>query len=42
MFEKVGMKVECRRPRQLFVDGKWEDHVILAMFLEEFGKLYPE
>lgn len=41
MFEKVGMKVECRRPRQLFVDGKWEDHVILAMFDHEFQAGYP-
>jgi ribosomal-protein-alanine N-acetyltransferase len=37
MFEKAGMKVECRRPKQLFVNGVWEDHVILAMFDSEFA-----
>lgn len=40
MFEKVGMKVECRRPKQLFVDGVWEDHVMLAIFQEELFKRY--
>ena len=36
MFEKIGMTIECRRPEQLFVDGKWEDHVLLAIFEHEF------
>lgn len=40
MFEKVGMKVECRRPKQLFVNGAWEAHVILAMFNDEFVSRY--
>ena len=32
MFQKVGMKIECRRLNQLFVNGNWEDHIILADF----------
>jgi len=40
MFEKVGMKVECRRSKQLFVNGAWEDHIILTMFENEFSTRY--
>ena len=38
MFEKCGLREECRRKRHLFVNGRWEDHVILSMFQEEYQR----
>jgi len=36
LFEQVGMKVDCIRGRQLFVNGQWEDQVLLATFGEGY------
>lgn len=38
-FEKVGMRIEGRRPEQLFVNGRYEDQVLLGILQEEYLKL---
>jgi len=42
MFEKAGMTVDCRRRQQLYVNGVWEDQVILAMLADDFHRIYPD
>jgi ribosomal-protein-alanine N-acetyltransferase len=42
IFEKVGMKHDGRRREQFFVNGRWEDHILMAMFQSEFGEKYPQ
>jgi len=36
LFKKVGMTIEAIRKDQFWVDGRWEDHVLMAMFDTEF------
>lgn len=42
IFEKVGMKPDGRRKEQFFVNGHWEDHILMAMFQSDFFDKYPQ
>jgi ribosomal-protein-alanine N-acetyltransferase len=42
IFEKVGMKPDGRRKEQFFINGHWEDHILMAMFQSEFAEKYPQ
>ncbi|PYS56084.1 MAG: hypothetical protein DMG13_00970 [Acidobacteria bacterium] len=41
IFEKAGMQVEACLKKEYFIDGKWEDHILMAAFQAEFFQKYP-
>ncbi|SRR6266566_5594426 len=40
IFEKVGMKIEARLKDEYFINGRWEDHILMATFQSEFFQKY--